>query len=184
MLDFNLNKKIKDFDIILTFNKDSLLNKIIWFFSRKDLFQKNFERKRKTAHALFYLKDGLVAEVNWEGMKIKPLRKYNTKKHFIYLGTVERDFDSSVLVEFARRSNGKVKYGFFRLLVIAFQKITGNHRIKDYSMDMMICIEWMLTAYRAVGVDLLPGRDASNITPFDLVQSKHISLKELRADKR
>lgn len=182
-MDFNLDKKIKDFDIIFTFNKESLLNKIIWFFSRESLFQKNFERKRKTAHALFYLKNGLVAEVNWEGMKIKPLRRYNTKKHIIFLGTVKRDFDSNVLIEFAERSHGKVKYDFFRLLVIAFQKLTGNHRIKDYSIDMMICIEWIITAFRAVGVDLLPGRDASNITPFDLVQSKHIALREITADK-
>ena len=78
---------------------------------------------------------------------------------------------------FAERAAGKVKYDYTRIGILVIQKLFGLMKtVGDYTENAMICTEWCVEAFMAVGIKLMPGRSACSVTPLDLLQSNKLKI--------
>ena len=178
-MNYDIINIVVPYSIIFVYNKGSLLHRLIWKFSKRRV-EKRLKYLKKTAHVLLYLRNGRVAEVDGKGLRIKRVRNYNKSKFTVQLGVVSGEINGEALEIFAERAEGKIKYDYIRLIIIAVSKIFGfKKKIGDYTQDTMICTEWCVTAFRAISRDLLPGMEACNVTPLDLIQSEILRITVL-----
>lgn len=155
---------VKDGMLIFTFNSENLFSKLIYatlsFFNKK--------LRMPLSHVGIFSTPHFVYEFAAPaGMSISMLEKYRAKKFALYFARVTAEFNVEQAFRYARGERGK-KYSYWQIIAILLQKVFKLNRVGDWSRQGQMCSEFVVNFYRAGGLDLFPGKDASEITPGDL----------------
>jgi len=155
--------------IIFTFKKRSWFSKLVWYFSKIDT---TLAEKRKVSHLALYIGDNMIAESSFGGVAIRNIKKFNTGKYDVYIGRCLLPHECDKIVSYCNESAGLIDYSYLQLFAIMFKKIFRLPNIGDVDKEGMMCVEFILNAFIAGGVNLF--KSPAEVTPLDLFTSEHI----------
>jgi len=167
---------LKKWDIIGEY-KFSLLARLIYFFST--LWDKTAQRKRnvKVAHLRLYIGNGETIHMQWSGLKRKKLPNYSKKRYIIDIARVKGKYDQALLEKVVSETLLKApKYDFLRLPIILVRKVFRLGSVVDFKKKLMICSELISICFKAAGIVLVPGLYDCDVTPWDIMTSKSVTL--------
>lgn len=151
-------------DVVFTYNHGNWLSRAIWYVSG--------DTRKRVSHVALYLGYGVIAEMMWEGLRVRGVVKYDNPKYEVHARRAKSALDVDRLRALALKAEGDVPYAYLTLLWIAVRKLFRVHRKGDVQKDAMMCSEWIVDSFRAVGYDPYPGCDAADVTPGMLWESK------------
>lgn len=170
--------EIRPYDIIFTSEKATLLDKAIWWFSVKlgrSMLSAKFKKAKRTTHVLLALSSTEMIEMGPAGFWRGKMPNYNPKRVNLFAGRIIVPFDARI-IEQSIEKYSKMKYDYSRLLIMVLCSIFRIGGVGDFTKNAMICSELVTTIFRDAHIDLVPGTDACNVTPFDLIQSPLLDI--------
>ena len=159
-------------DIILSYDKKSLVSELIWKVSR---LREDY-KDPKISHSMVYIGDGLISEGDYYGIGVANVGKYTFSRFDLYKGTVTVPFDKEKVLHYMQKTVGLVRYGYVQILLNILNKVFRIKINKD--PKGMTCSEYVCNAFLAAGVVLVK-QDCTKVTPLDMFNSKLISFTKL-----
>ena len=151
-------------DVIVVYNPDSLLHRLIDFVTGK-------KTPLKAGHVAM-VHDGIrIVEANSRGVAIKECKKYSSK-HTLYVRRY-KDLDEAHIFIMVRVIDKtlKHKYSFFQLPIIALAYIFKKS-MPDVSKKAEICSELIAGYYERVGVKINK-KEPQNVAPIDFLKDNN-----------
>lgn len=164
--------KLQVCDIILSYDKKSIVSELIWKVSR---LREDY-KDPKISHSMIYIGDELISEGDYYGIGVANIAKYTFSRFDLYKGTVNVPFDKEAVLHYMRETVGVVRYGYVQVFVNLINKVFRVKINKD--PKGMTCSEYLCKAFLAAGV-VLVREDCTKITPLDMFNSKLISFVKL-----
>ena len=170
-----LNREIlQTGDLIFTY-QNSLLNRLIKYFSSQDIDIK--PDCLNIAHVGMYIKEtDNVFEAEQDNVKLNKAKKYDNKKYVLHYGRIENviidGYHLFKLEKFMSENIGH-KYSYLQLVFIMFKKIFNFKKVPDIEKGKYICSELICYTANYVWNKKLTD-DFSGTSPLDLYISPHI----------
>lgn len=161
-------------DIIFTYNTQSLLNKAICYFTSR-------KAKHKVAHVGIYLFDGIMAEADWNGIRIKHNNKYKRNKYKIYLGRWKEKLTKKQKDSIIRNAIVKagMKYSYITLLLHLLKSVFKWKKTVDLEEGKFICPEYTADVWRESDIDFMPNyKNTSDLSPQIIFDEGNLYITE------
>lgn len=160
-------------DVLLTFNKQNILSKLIWKFTKR-------ENSPEISHSILYLgNEEIIESTIFTGVMIKNVKSINLKKYDIYIRRPIGEFNVDILIESIRKNAGIKHYAIKQIFSIFFRRIFNIPKQEDVDMGGVTCSELIAEEFRKIGIDLVPGIISADINPLDLYYSEKLIDIEL-----
>lgn len=161
-------------DIIFTYEKNSWISELIVKLVR---LRGDSEEKKAPdiSHIIMYFAEHITVESTYNGIAINPAINYSRAKYKIHVRRVKgiTDLQKELIKAQAFPYIGKTPYAYSQLLALFFKKLFGIKKpIGDVDKKHFICSEFVITMYRKIGIDLVPGWNPAETTPMKLFSSK------------
>lgn len=175
--------KLNNCDIIFTYNKKNLFSILIAFLSK--IRKKKWDIKEKVSHVALYIGDGLLLEMVWGGnLHIQNIQKYNKSNYDRIVGQIDLRILNKTkrksLIKNLKKEAGLYKYSTWQVPILFLKMLFYKvYKTKDADKKAMTCSEYIITKFREINVDLVPGVFTWDATPLDLLNSKIIKSHEM-----
>ena len=160
-------------DILLVYNKRSLLHKLICKITRRE------SSEYKAGHVALYLFDDLMTEASAFGIRNKKLKSYDVNKHALYIArhvgideTIQKKIINSAITKAGNR------YAFLQLPLILFKYLFKLNNIPDVSRKAMICSEFVASEYAGAGAPLFT-KDSEEVTTNDYFSCDKLGITKV-----
>jgi len=167
-----LKAHCKSGDVLFSYS-GNILSRAIWFIST---LWTNTVHEKKVSHAFIYMGRGMIVEESLSGVVIVNIEEYRASSYqlqaYRYTGP---KINAALLVDNCRMAAGVVQYSFVELLYILIKKVFRVKHVGKAEKNAQICSAFVLSQYRKIGVDLLPGIYGADVTPLELSRSKFLA---------
>ena len=156
--------KIEPLDIIIVYNKKSLLHRLIHGVTHY-----------KAGHVALYLGDGIIIEAQSTGVKRKKWKSYKEGMK-IYIGRYVALTELQQLkIRQSCMDAENYKYSFGQLVAILIKYLFKLKRVPDVSKKQMICSEFIAWVFLSAGIKLADAKPWET-TPADILKSDVLHL--------
>jgi len=169
-------KKVQPGDILFSYKKGNKFSKLIWKMSKWD---SDLENEPTISHTFIYIGDDLVAEATiGYGSIIRSIFHYNPKTYVLYRGYLNTGFDGVKLIKLAKEYSAELGYSYFTLIWLFFKRLFSIGKTVD-EIAAVTCSEFVSMLFEEVGVSLVPGKNASEVSPLEIFNSHLIITEEV-----
>ena len=175
---YNVISVVERADILLVYNKHSLVHKIICFVTRKE------SKEYKAGHVMLYLFGDLVADATGAlGVRERVMPPFYKGEHKVYrarYNSINEEIRNRIINIALEKTHkkDKIRYAFLQIPLILFKYLFKLKNIPDVSKKAMVCSEFATQVYKEADVPLFI-EDSEEVTPNHFFSNKKLLIKEI-----